>query len=167
MMKIRSLLSVAAAVFAFAAAAPAPIAAQQGDIVAVASGNPDFETLVRAVQAAGLVSTLQGDGPFTVFAPTDAAFARLPAGALDRLLANPDQLRAVLLNHVVAGRVTAADVQRRSSVTTVGGGTLRVRASGGRVMVGNSTVQAADVGASNGVIHVIDTVLLPAEPMSK
>lgn len=158
-MRIRNILAAAAALVL--AAAPAPAAAQQGDIVAVASSNPDFETLVRAVQAADLVTTLQGQGPFTVFAPTDAAFARLPAGALDRLLANPDQLRAVLLNHVVPGRLAAADVQGRSSLTTAGGGTLRVRAAGGRVMVGNATVQTANVGASNGVIHVIDKVLLP------
>ena len=159
----KHILALAAA----ALLAASPAAAQQGDIVAVASSNPDFETLVQAVQAADLVSTLQGTGPFTVFAPTDAAFDRLPDGTLEGLLADRARLRAVLTYHVVPGRLTAADVQGRSYVTTVSGERLPVRVSNGMVMIGNATVRQADVAASNGVIHVIDTVLVPSEPMRK
>lgn len=126
--------------------------------VAVAAGS--FETLATALEAAGLVETLQGEGPFTVFAPTDAAFAALPEGALDELLANPEKLKAVLLLHVVDGKVTANDVAGISEAKALSGGTLAIDTSDG-VKVGNATVTQADVMASNGVIHVIDTVLLP------
>ena len=126
---------------------------------AVAAGQ--FTTLVKAVQAAGLVETLQGAGPFTVFAPTDAAFAKLPAGAVERLLANPEQLRAVLLYHVVPGRVTAAQVTKLDNARTAQGGSLPIRVSAGKVSVGSAGVVTTDVGASNGVIHVIDSVLMP------
>ncbi|WP_180970072.1 fasciclin domain-containing protein [Deinococcus planocerae] len=130
-------------------------------IAAVVSNDPNFSTLLSAVQAAGLTQTLAGPGPFTVFAPTNAAFAKVPADQLQALLNNPAQLRAVLLYHVVPGRVTSAQVAGLSSATTAQGGTLTVSASGGTVRINDATVTRADVPASNGVIHVIDTVLLP------
>jgi LPXTG-motif cell wall-anchored protein len=133
----------------------------QRDIVDTAVGAGQFTTLARALQAAGLVETLKGPGPYTVFAPTDAAFAKLPPGTLDSLLANPAQLRAVLTYHVVPGRVTAAQVAGLSTATTVQGEPIRITATGGTVRINNATVTQADVMASNGVIHVVDTVLLP------
>ena len=141
-----------------AAAAPAP--ASTGDVIDVAAANPQFKTLVAAIQAAGLVETLKGPGPFTVFAPTDAAFAKLPPGTVDKLLADKAALTKVLTYHVVAGKVMAADVAGLKSATTVQGGSLAIDVSNG-VKVGGATVVLADVPASNGVIHVIDTVLLP------
>jgi uncharacterized surface protein with fasciclin (FAS1) repeats len=129
-------------------------------LVDVAAANAQFTTLVKAVKAAGLVETLSGSGPFTVFAPTDAAFAKLPAGALDKLIANPQQLRAVLTYHVVPGSVKAADV-RAGAVKTVNGQSLNVAVNSGKVSVDAANVVATDVMASNGVIHVIDTVILP------
>ena len=119
--------------------------------------------LAAALNAAGLVETLQGAGPFTVFAPTDAAFAKLPEGTVADLLKpeNKQKLIAILTYHVVAGKATAKDVQGLSEVKTVNGKELSLKVVDGKVMVGNATVTAADVGASNGVIHVIDTVLLP------
>ncbi len=133
-----------------------------GDLVDVASGNEDFETLVAAVAAAGLVDTLKGDGPFTVFAPTDAAFAKLPAGTVEELLKpeNKDKLIAILTYHVVAGKVMAADV-KSGKVTTVQGSEVKVKVKKGVVTVDGATVVATDVLAGNGVIHVIDTVILP------
>lgn len=143
------------------AAAPAETpAAAPGDLVDVAAANPQFKTLVAAVQAAGLVETLKGPGPFTVFAPTDAAFAKLPPGTVDKLLADKAALTKVLTYHVVAGKVMAADVAGLKSATTVQGGSLAIDTSNG-VKVGGATVVQADVPASNGVIHVIDTVLIP------
>ncbi|GAB5413505.1 MAG: fasciclin domain-containing protein [Congregibacter sp.] len=135
-----------------------------GTIVEVAVGNPDFSTLVAAVKAAGLVETLSSEGPFTVFAPTNAAFAKLPAGTVEDLLKpeNKDKLTAVLTYHVVAGKVMAADVVKLDSATTVQGGDVSISASDAGVMVNNANVVATDVAASNGVIHVIDTVILPA-----
>lgn len=138
--------------------------AAMGDIVetAVAAGN--FTTLVAAVEAAGLVETLQGEGPFTVFAPTDDAFAALPAGTIDALLADPTgDLTNILLYHVVAGKVMAADVATMNgqTVETVGGGTLTITVDGDTVMINNATVTTVDIETSNGVIHVIDTVLIP------
>ena len=129
--------------------------------VAVESGN--FKTLVAALQAAGLVETLQGNGPFTVFAPTDAAFAKLPAGTVEALLADKEKLTAILTYHVVAGKVMAGDIVRANGAkpATVNGGALDVVVRGGKVYVNGAQVTTADVGASNGVIHVIDTVLLP------
>ena len=136
--------------------------AQQKDIVDTAVGAGQFTTLVKAVQAAGLVETLKGPGPFTVFAPTDAAFAKLPAGALDQLIANPAQLKAVLTYHVVPGRVMANQVTNGLSANSVQGAPLMFQVGGGQVKVNNSaTVVQADVMATNGVIHVIDTVLMP------
>ncbi|MDZ3824083.1 MAG: fasciclin domain-containing protein [Pseudoxanthomonas sp.] len=134
-----------------------------GDIVAVASGAGQFNTLVAAVQAAGLVETLQGPGPFTVFAPTDAAFAALPAGTVEDLLKpeNKDRLVAVLTYHVVAGKVTAEQVVGLDKATTVNGADVRIATSGEGVTVNGARVVSADVMASNGVIHVIDQVILP------
>ena len=133
------------------------------DIVDIAASNGNFNTLVAAVQAAGLVDTLKGDGPFTVFAPTDAAFAALPAGTIDSLLLpeNKDQLVAILTYHVVPGAVTSDQLAgQRLSVATVNGANVHIDGRNG-VKVENATVTTADIIASNGVIHVIDSVLLP------
>ncbi len=133
------------------------------DIVDTAIAAGSFSTLVKAVQAAGLVETLKGPGPFTVFAPTDEAFAKLPAGTLDAVLKDKAKLAAILTYHVVAGKVLAKDVVglNGKSVKSVQGGMLDVNTTSG-VKIGNATVVKADVDTSNGVIHVIDTVLLPA-----
>ena len=164
---MRHIMTITAAALGLAAAttpARAQEATPPGDIVAVAVGAGTFQTLVAAVQAAGLVETLQGAGPFTVFAPTDEAFAKLPAGTVEKLLADPAALRKVLTYHVVPGKVMAADVLRAGSANpaTVQGQALTIRVEGGKVRVDGATVIAADVAASNGVIHVIDTVVLPA-----
>ena len=134
---------------------------EAGDIVAVASSTDGFSTLVAALTAGGLVETLQGAGPFTVFAPTDAAFAALPAGLLDKLLLpeNKDVLVAILTYHVVAGKVMAADIVA-GDVPTVEGSTVTLDTMSG-VKVNDATVTTADVAASNGVIHVIDAVIVP------
>jgi transforming growth factor-beta-induced protein len=136
-------------------------AEETGTIVDVAVAAGDFTTLVAAIQAAGLVDTLSGPGPFTVFAPTDAAFAALPDGALDDLLADPDALAEVLTYHVVAGELYAADVVGQTELETVQGGTVSVEVDGDTVRVGDATIVTTDIEASNGVIHVIDAVLLP------
>jgi uncharacterized surface protein with fasciclin (FAS1) repeats len=132
------------------------------DLVAVASGADNFKTLVAAVKAAGLVETLQGKGPFTIFAPTDAAFAKLPAGTVESLLKpeNRDQLIAILTYHVVPGKVLAADV-KTSEAKTVQGQSVKLVVSDAGVTVNNANVVKTDVMAENGVIHVIDTVILP------
>ncbi len=137
-------------------------ATSPGDIVAVASSAGSFKTLVAAVKAAGLVETLQGKGPFTVFAPTDEAFAKLPAGTVADLLKpeNKDKLVAILTYHVVPGKVMAANV-KTMMVQTVNGQDLSIKVDDGKVTVNNANVIKTDVAASNGVIHVIDTVLLP------
>ena len=142
-----------------AAIGAAAFAAQAKDIVdtAVAAGN--FKTLVAAVQAAGLVDTLKGAGPFTVFAPTDEAFAKIPKADLDALLKDKSKLTAVLTYHVVAGKVMAKDV-KAGKVKSVQGSELTLATSGG-VTVDGAKVVAADIVADNGVIHVIDTVLIP------
>jgi uncharacterized surface protein with fasciclin (FAS1) repeats len=133
------------------------------DIVATASAAGTFTTLVAALQAADVASTMRSAGPFTVFAPTDAAFAKLPAGTADDLLKpeNKAMLQAVLKYHVVAGDIRAAQVVTLTSATTLQGGKVAITVSGPTVKVNDATVTAADVLASNGVIHVIDTVLLP------
>jgi len=136
--------------------------ASNADIVAVAASAGSFETLVAAVQAAGLVEVLQSDGPFTVFAPTDDAFAKLPAGTVEMLLANPDKLKQVLLYHVVPGKVTASEVAGLSSATTAQGSDVAIKLADGSVMIDDATVVKTDIMASNGVIHVIDTVIVPA-----
>lgn len=133
------------------------------DIVDIAASNDSFETLVAAATAAGLVDTLKGDGPFTLFAPTDAAFAKLPAGTVETLLLpeNKDQLASILTYHVLPGKVMAADVAgQRLSVATVNGKSVHVNGTHG-VRINKARVIQADVEASNGVIHVIDSVLLP------
>lgn len=134
-----------------------------GTIVEVAAGNADFSTLVAAVKAAGLVEVLSGEGPYTVFAPTNAAFAKLPAGTVENLLKpeNKDQLVAVLTYHVVPGKVMAADVVDLTSATTAQGSSMSIAASAEGVMVDGANVVMTDVAASNGVIHVIDAVILP------
>ncbi|MFT6195628.1 MAG: putative surface protein with fasciclin (FAS1) repeats [Cognaticolwellia sp.] len=133
------------------------------DIVDVAAENGSFNTLVAAVKAAGLVDTLKGKGPFTVFAPTDEAFAKLPEGTVEMLLQpeNKDKLAAILTYHVVSGKVMSTDVVKIDSAATVQGQMLMVEVVDGSVMINNAKVIMADVKASNGVIHVIDTVLMP------
>jgi uncharacterized surface protein with fasciclin (FAS1) repeats len=143
---------------------PAPAAATNvdKDIVDTAVAAGSFNTLVAAVKAAGLVETLKGAGPFTVFAPTDEAFAKLPAGTLEMLLKpeNKDKLIKILTYHVVSGRVTSSDVVKLKEAKTVQGGKLKINAKAG-VHINNANVVKADVMTTNGVIHVIDTVLLP------
>ncbi|GAC1482439.1 MAG: fasciclin domain-containing protein [Gemmatimonadaceae bacterium] len=133
------------------------------NIVQVAVENGNFKTLVAAVQAAGLAETLSGPGPFTVFAPTDAAFAKLPAGTVEALLADKEKLASILTYHVVSGRVVAADITRMNGAmpVTVNGQKLDIKVRGGSVYVNSAQVTTADVYAANGVIHVIDGVLLP------
>jgi uncharacterized surface protein with fasciclin (FAS1) repeats len=141
---------------------PAVISTSGKDIVAVASGADNFKTLVAAVKAAGLVETLQGEGPFTVFAPTDEAFAKLPAGTLEELLKpeNKEKLVAILTYHVVPGKVMAADVKTMKA-KTVNGKELSIKVEDGNVTVDDAKVLKTDVLADNGVIHVIDSVILP------
>jgi uncharacterized surface protein with fasciclin (FAS1) repeats len=157
----------AAATTAFLAA-PAAVDAQmnqtpmsQKDIVTVAVEAGSFTTLAKALQAAGLVETLQSAGPFTVFAPTDEAFAKLPAGTLDALLKDKEKLTKILTYHVVSGRVTADQVVNLDHAKTVEGADVRIAVKDGSVYVNDAKVVTADVMASNGVIHVIDTVILP------
>ncbi len=156
--------SVAAAAALAITAACTPMMKSDPDIVDVASSNADFSTLVAAVSAAGLVDTLKSEGPFTVFAPTNAAFEALPAGTVETLLKpeNKDQLVKILTYHVVPGNYPASTlVGKRGTLTTAEGSTLHTNGRGASVKVENATVTAADIMASNGVIHVIDTVLLP------
>ena len=150
-------LKFAAASVAFVASTAA-FAAK--DIVDTAVGAGQFSTLVTAIKAAGLVDTLKGPGPFTVFAPTDAAFAKLPAGTVDALLKDPKKLQSILTYHVVPGKVMAADV-RTGAVKTAQGQSVALRAEGGKVMINDANVVAADVAATNGVIHAIDKVIMP------
>jgi uncharacterized surface protein with fasciclin (FAS1) repeats len=142
-----------------------PAWAAEKDIVDTAVGAGEFTTLAAALEAAGLVSTLKGEGPFTVVAPTDAAFAKLPAGTVENLLKpeNKQQLVDILTYHVVPGKVTAAEVVGLDEAKTVNGKMIDVQAEGGSVKVNDANVTAADVAASNGVIHVIDKVILPPE----
>lgn len=136
------------------------VSSQAADIVDTAVAAGQFNTLVKAVQAAGLVDTLKGPGPFTVFAPTDAAFAKLPAGTLEKLLADKAALTKVLTYHVVSGKVMAADV-KTGPVKTVEGASARLMAKDGKVMINKANVVKADIATDNGVIHVIDSVILP------
>ena len=131
------------------------------DIVDTAVSAGNFNTLVAAVKAAGLVDTLKSAGPFTVFAPTDAAFAKLPAGTVEALLADPEKLKGILTYHVVAGKVMAADVVKMKTANTVQGSPVMIKTKGGKVMINNATVVTADLDCDNGVIHVIDTVIMP------
>jgi uncharacterized surface protein with fasciclin (FAS1) repeats len=131
------------------------------DIVDIAVSDGRFTTLVAALKAAGLVETLKGKGPFTVFAPTDAAFAKLPAGTVDNLLKDIPALKNVLLYHVVSGSVMASEVVKMDKATTVLGKDVMIKVVGGKVLINDSQVIIPDIKASNGVIHVIDAVLLP------
>ncbi|MEG3979112.1 fasciclin domain-containing protein [Microcoleus sp. herbarium8] len=147
------------------AAAPTSMAATK-DIVAIASGDAQFKTLTKALTVAGLVPTLQGKGPFTVFAPTDAAFAALPKGTLENLLkpANKAKLTKILTYHVVSGAVLSTSL-KSEEVKTVEGMPVKVVVAPGKVTVGGANVVKADIKASNGVIHVIDKVLMPPDSM--
>jgi uncharacterized surface protein with fasciclin (FAS1) repeats len=140
-----------------------PAVSSEKDIVDTAVSAGDFDTLAAALEAAGLVETLKGEGPFTVFAPTDEAFARLPEGTVETLLQpeNIDQLTAILTYHVVPGAVKAADVVNLTEATTVNGQAVSIAVDGSTVLLDEATVVATDIMASNGVIHVIDTVILP------
>jgi uncharacterized surface protein with fasciclin (FAS1) repeats len=156
---LKRLLVAAVAVAVFAA--PAAVqAGQYKDIVDTAVAAGSFKTLAAALQAAGLVETLKGKGPFTVFAPTDEAFAKIPKADLEALLADKAKLTRVLTYHVVAGRVMASDVVKLKDAKTVEGQMVKIDASNG-VMINDAKVVKADIEASNGVIHVIDTVILP------
>lgn len=162
MLGLRRLAAVAATVICTAAGSSSAYAADK-DIVDTAVAAGQFKTLAAALTAAGLVDTLKGPGPFTVFAPTDAAFAMLPAGTVETLL-KPEskaKLTAILTYHVVAGKVMAADVVKLKEAKTVNGAMVAVKVDGGNVMINNAKVTTADIAASNGVIHVIDTVMLP------
>lgn len=164
--KIAKFAAVSIATVGFAMGSSAALAADMAaemDIVDTAVAAGDFGTLAAALGAAGLVETLRGDGPFTVFAPTDAAFAKLPDGTVESLLLpeNKDKLTAILTYHVVAGEVLAADVVNLTEATTVNGSDVAIMVEGGSVMINDATVTATDIMTSNGVIHVIDTVLLP------
>jgi uncharacterized surface protein with fasciclin (FAS1) repeats len=132
------------------------------DIVDTAVDAGSFKTLATALQAADLVSTLKGEGPFTVFAPTDAAFAKIPKADLNALLKDKEALTRVLTYHVVSGKVMAADVVKLTQATTVQGSPIKINVVDGKVKVNNANVSATDIAASNGVIHVIDTVIMPA-----
>jgi transforming growth factor-beta-induced protein len=149
--------------FSAAATAFAGSYSKSADIVDTAVSAGDFNTLVAAVQAADLVDTLKGEGPFTVFAPTDAAFAKLPAGTLEALLKpeNKEKLQAILLYHVVPGKVMAAEVVGMNSSKTAGGQSVSISQKDGGVYVDNAKVVKTDIVCSNGVIHVIDTVIMP------
>jgi uncharacterized surface protein with fasciclin (FAS1) repeats len=155
-MQFRSILAVGAMLLA-----PAVSQAQGKDIVETAVAAGSFKTLAVALQAAGLVETLKGKGPFTVFAPTDEAFAKIPKADLDALLKDKTKLTAVLTYHVVAGKVLAADVVKLTEAKTVQGSSAKVHVMGGKVMIDKANVIKTDIAATNGVIHVIDTVILP------
>lgn len=161
---LTGLVSVVLTTSLVAASAAAPAAPQQAakqNIVQTAVGAGQFTTLASLLKQAGLAKTLQGAGPFTVFAPTDAAFAKVPKSTLNALAKDRKALRSVLLYHVVAGKVTAAKVVRRNSARTLNGQSVSIRVRGGKVFVGGARVTTPDVMASNGVIHVIDKVLIP------
>jgi uncharacterized surface protein with fasciclin (FAS1) repeats len=155
-------LSATLAVAAVGGTAQAAPAAKQDNIVQTAAAAGQFKTLATLLKAAGLAGTLQGKGPFTVFAPTDAAFAQVPKATLNALAKDKAKLRAVLLYHVASGKVLAKRVVTMNSVKTLNGQSLRIRTAGGAVRVGPAKVAKADVLASNGVIHVIDRVLIPS-----
>lgn len=149
-------------ILAAATALILPVAAKAQDIVDVAVGAGNFTTLVAAVQAAGLVDTLKGEGPFTVFAPTDAAFAALPAGTVEALLADIPALTAILTYHVVPGKVMSTDLSEGLTAATVNGADVTITLADG-AKINGVTISTADIEASNGVIHVIDAVILPPQ----
>ena len=154
-------ITMAAAMLIPTAEVETPAENPTQNIVEIAVGAGTFNTLVAAVQAAGLVETLSGEGPFTVFAPTDEAFAQIPEADLQALLADKEALTAVLTYHVVPGKVMAADVVNLSSATTVNGQDVQIKVREGKVMIDGATVVSTDIEATNGVIHVIDQVILP------
>ena len=161
---MRSVVIVMSVVAALGGFGLAGARAQDKDIVDTAVAAGSFKTLAKALDAAGLVQTLKGSGPFTVFAPTDEAFAKLPAGTLEHLL-KPEQkaeLRRILTYHVVSGKVTAADVVKMRSAKAVSGDAITITARDGKVQVDKAHVVKTDIGTSNGVIHVIDAVMLPS-----
>jgi uncharacterized surface protein with fasciclin (FAS1) repeats len=161
--KKTGLKSFALALVAVAAVAGPYASARAADIVETAAAAGEFNTLSAALEAAGLVDTLKQEGPFTVFAPTDDAFAKLPAGTLEKLLEpeNRDQLVAILTYHVVPGSVPASQVATMKQAETVNGAELPISAEGGKVKVGDANVIQTDIMASNGIIHVVDAVILP------
>ena len=161
MKKLLPLLVVVAALVASTAATAPAQPRQSGDIVQTAASAGQFKTLARLLTRAGLVGALEKPGPYTVFAPTDAAFAKVPKKTLDALLADKAKLKAVPLYHVVAGKVTAADVTKLSSAKTLDGKKLRIRVSGKNVFVNAAKVTKPNVMATNGVIHVVNRVLIP------
>jgi uncharacterized surface protein with fasciclin (FAS1) repeats len=165
MLKSLALGTLAAVALTVAPITAAPAVAQTKDIVDTAVAAGSFKTLAAALKAAGLIDTLKGPGPFTVFAPTDEAFAKLPAGTVETLLKpeNKARLTRILTSHVVAGKVMAADAARLTSAKAVSGDTLTIAAQGGGVMIDKAKVVKTDIAASNGVIHVIDTVILPKD----
>ncbi len=160
---MKTLIQMLVVTVVMALSVPAFSDSHEKDIVDTAVAAGSFETLVAAVTAADLVETLKSEGPFTVFAPTDDAFAKLPAGTLDDLLKpeNKDKLAAILLYHVVPGKVSAADVVNLTSAKTANDMELMIKVEGNDVMVGEAKVVQTDIMTSNGVIHVIDTVMLP------
>ncbi len=160
--KIFTQLVIAVSFFALAACSDSDSSSSNSrDIVDIAASDSRFSTLVTALQAADLVDTLKSSGPFTVFAPTDAAFAALPAGTLDSLLADPAALRNILLYHVVSGEALSGSLSNNQLIRTVQGQRVRITINGSSIRVNNSNVTQADIRASNGVIHVIDAVLIP------
>ena len=161
MYKITQAMTVGLFTLALSMFAAAGHHGMKKDIVDTAVAAGDFSTLVTAVKAAGLVETLKGEGPFTVFAPTDAAFAKVPTDTLNALLADKAALANVLTYHVVAGKVMAADVVKLTSAVTVQGQSVSIEVKDGKVYVDGAQVVATDIKASNGVIHVIDAVILP------
>ena len=161
MYKITQAMTVGLFTLALSMFAAAGHHGMKKDIVDTAVAAGDFNTLVTAVKAAGLVETLKGEGPFTVFAPTDAAFAKVPTDTLNALLADKAALANVLTYHVVAGKVMAADVVKLTSAVTVQGQAVSIEVKDGKVYVDGTQVVTADIKASNGVIHVIDAVILP------
>jgi uncharacterized surface protein with fasciclin (FAS1) repeats len=163
MFKKTFVVGTLSAVVMTVAVSGAVVRAEAGDVVETAVAAGSFKTLARALDAAGLVATLKGPGPFTVFAPTDEAFAKLPAGTLETLLKpeNKEKLQRLLTFHVVSGKVMASDVVKLQSAKAVSGDTIMVKVRNGVVHVDDATVTKADVAASNGVIHVIDSVILP------
>ena len=165
MQKILAILTVAAAVTVGTVGNTTAVSAQTKDIVDTAVGAGSFKTLAKALGAADLVQTLKGPGPFTVFAPTDEAFAKLPAGTIEMLLKpeNKAKLQRILTYHVVAGKVMASDVMKMRSAKTVSGDSVTIAARDGGVMVDKAHVVKTDIVASNGVIHVIDSVIMPTD----
>jgi len=161
-MKLQNIVA-AAAVALVSIGAQATGIAPSKDIVDTAVEAGSFKTLAAALQAADLISTLKSEGPFTVFAPTDAAFAKIPKADLDALLSDKRALTEVLTYHVVAGKVMAADVVKLTQAKTVEGSPVKIKVADGKVMINNANVSATDIAASNGVIHVIDTVIMPVK----